>query len=120
MHGYRNLTKTEIEGLQPYVVDLFGIDEVTKAALPESLNHWAVAEFEAMCHVRLWDHEGRMWRKVGGDHSNGRPRKDGLKNVTERCVRLLVCNSKIDEALFIDHLDHTKPCTQQWNTRTQD
>ena len=105
-----NLTSSDIRALQPSVFDVFGHKG------KDGWNHWAVSEVEALIHIKLWSHAGRGWRKVGGDHAQGRKRKDGLVDVSRRHVLLLVLTGPISDE-FVWNVDHNMKCTQQWQKR---
>jgi hypothetical protein len=113
----RDLSRTEIQSLGPWrIFDVFGNSAGGK---DDGYNHWAVAEVEALLHIKLWKHPSRSWKKVGGDHAKGRERKDGLSDVSRRCTRLLISNTPVDINHFQWNVDRRKPCVQKWSERMQ-
>jgi len=112
-----DLSHADIQSLGPWtIIDVFGNSAGDKN---DGFNHWAVAEVEALLHIKLWKHPSRAWKKVGGDHAKGRERTDGLVDVSRRCTRLLISNTPVDVDRFHWNVDRLKPCRQEWSTRVQ-
>ncbi len=120
---HANLTSVDLASLDLQIIDLFGYNakasDAVNATNMEGMSHWEVGEMEALAHIHLWSHPARSWRKVGGDHGVGRPRKDGLNGIGRRCTRILVSTVPIDEEHYVWNVDHTAECKQSMNKRLQ-
>jgi len=109
--GKQDLRSADIKLLKFNIIDFFGWDD------NEGYNHLAVAEVEALLHIRLWKLKGRAWRKVGGDHAAGRKRIDGLVDVSPRVVRILYTSSPLDPLKYVWNVDRHRACRQRWEVR---
>jgi hypothetical protein len=90
--GMRNLNPNDWKDLKWEAKTVFG----------PCWNHVAVAHVEALAQILHWDHLGRCWRKIGGDHNQGRPPLDGVPDVSQRVVRIMWTRESVDRYVIPD------------------